>query len=672
MRPLLLLIDLQNDFLAAPGLEPSRGEILRGASRLLCGFRSLGLPVAHVLTTVHRDRDDRMPHWKSRGKWACVEGTPGHEPPDPVRPADAEAVLSKRFFSAFSSPALEPLLASRDSDAVILAGVHLHGCVRATAIDAYARGLDVWIAEDAIGSDDPLHAAVTRRYLGDRAARFAPSEAILASLAGSDLGAPGGPPPRRLPSAVVAGIPREGGDPDGDLRPHASPREARRLLFSVPRAGAAEALAAATAAREALAAWQDTAVSERGAILVRTAGALELRADGLAHKLAEEIGKPVSLAAAEARRAAELLRRAARDEPSPPGGPGASWRRRPLGVVAAVTPWNNPLAIPAGKIAAALFHGNAIVWKPAPAATSIALDLLDALREGGVPDGLVDLVAGDGATAAALLDCEEIDAVTWTGSSASGWAAQAACARRRIPLQAELAGNNAAIVWDGADVDASARAIAGGAFSFAGQRCTANRRAIVAERLFATFRERVLEAAAASRWGDPLEPGIEVGPLLTREARARVAAAVDRAGEDAEEIVAPLRGSDLAARLERTGHYHPPTVVVAPAPDAEIVREETFGPVLVVQRAREFEEALALAEGVPQGLVASLFGGRAEERRRFSERVRAGVLKWEETTCDVDAVLPFGGWKHSGLGPPERGDGDREFFTRAQALYGEP
>ncbi len=669
MKPLLLLVDLQNDFLSAPALEPAGPEIVRRAARLLSGARARSVPVVHAVTAVNPERDDRMPHWKALGRWKCVAGTPGQAAPEPLRPEGGEAVVRKTFFSGFSSGDLDRALAEARVDTLVVAGVHLHGCVRATVLDAYQRGFAVWIAEDAVGSDDPLHAAVTRRYLEERAARFAPVEELLARLSEGAPAARQERPPA-LAAAVIAGRElRREGLPAID---HRSPREAARTLFTVPQAGRSEAAEAAAAARSAREGWEPVPPEERSRILARLAGRIEEEAEPLARDLAVEVGKPVAQARAEVRRAAALVRAAGAARAAEPASCGteSAWRRVPLGVVAAVTPWNNPLAIPLGKIAPAVAHGNAVVWKPAPAATLAAVRVLELMRQAGVPAGLVNLVAGDHRTAAAVMSDSGVDAVSLSGSSLAGWAAQEICARRRIPLQAELGGNNASVVWEGADLDKAADLVARGAFCFAGQRCTANRRAIVEERLFEPFFQRLTSATAGLRWGDPLDPSTDVGPLISQDARDRVEAAVARAAPEAERVVSPHARDAASCALRMVGAYYPPTILAGGHPDGEIVQEETFGPVLVVQRARDFEHALSLVNGVRQGLVASLFAGPGPWRGRFRKAARAGVLKWNAATADADAAAPFGGWKASGLGPAEHGPGNAEFYTRIQAIYG--
>jgi acyl-CoA reductase-like NAD-dependent aldehyde dehydrogenase/nicotinamidase-related amidase len=623
MKPALLLIDLQQDYLDAPGIVPSAGQIIERASALLGGCRAAGIPIIHVWTTVSRSADDRMPHWKRAGRWQCVEDTAGHQPPAALAPRPSEHIVHKQFFSAFSSDALNEVLAKLGATTLLVAGVHLHACVRATVLDAYESGFEVLVAHEATASDDPVHAAITRRYLETRAARFLSVAELLELLAGQE------------PRVALA-------------------------------KAATESIAEVTSrARAAWVHWNVSEPTNRRHVLLRWAACLEKKSTVLAEQMAREIRKPIFYGRLEAERTPELVRCIAQNEPEPFAETAARFRRCTVGVIAVITPWNNPVLIPLGKIAAAVFYGNAVVWKPAPAAIGIAKFIMDLLRQAGCPENIVNLIEGDRDSAMALMSDAYVDAVTLTGGEAAGSAAQEICARRHIPFQAELGGNNAALVWNDADLELAAARIAEGAFGQAGQRCTANRRVIVHGDCCDHFLALLEKFTSALPCGDPLNPRTRVGPLISVPQRQRVAGFIARAAADGVRIILPHR----SCNMDEESAFHPPTIVCCDDPKHEIVQEETFGPVLVVQRAENWEQAIQLCNGVRQGLVAALFTRSSELQQRFLNEAQAGVLKINQATADVAVHLPFGGWKSSGAGPPEHGIADREFYTRLQAVY---
>jgi len=263
MKPALLLVDLQNDYLCAERLEPAAGEIVARAAALLDLWRRAGAPVVHVWTTVSREADRRMPHWVRAERWICVEGTEGHATPLALRRHAAERVVHKTFFSGFGTGELERLLRTAGCDAVVIAGVHEHGCVRATALDAYQAGFAVWIAEDAIGSDDPLHAAVTRRYLGARAIRYAPVEAIARSLRPAST-----PSASRRIARLASWIGGREAPGDRDaLLVHASPVSGEPV-WEMSEAGPEEVARAARDAARAQASWESAPLATRVAVIV--------------------------------------------------------------------------------------------------------------------------------------------------------------------------------------------------------------------------------------------------------------------------------------------------------------------------------------------------------------------------------------------------------------------
>jgi acyl-CoA reductase-like NAD-dependent aldehyde dehydrogenase len=646
MKPAFLLVDLQGDYLVAAGLQPTAAALVARTTVLLGGGRERRLPVIHIWTTLHRHDDRRLPHWKKSNRWHCVAGTDGHKTPAPLQPIADEIVIRKSGFNGFASGELDDALKKINCDAVILAGIHLHTCVRTIAAESLERGLQVFIAEEAVGSNDPVYAAATRRWLAERGVEFISTHEILSQLDGNP------------PSKLV----------------HRSPCLTEKILFEIPIAGADEICAATLSAQSAWKIWRQTPLSFRSEILEKVAVRLAAAAPELARQMAIEIGKPISHGREEMHRAAanvrDVIRRAAAFEFQSREA-GGMVRHRPVGVIALVSPWNNPVAIPLGKIAPALIYGNTVVWKPAPAATQISEGLLKLLREVGVPAGAVELLTGDHTTAQKLAADENISAATLTSSAQAGFAIHEICARRFLPLQAELSGNNGAIVWDDADLPAAAAQIVWGAFGFAGQRCTANRRVIVSTGQFENFWRELKVAAEKLHWGNPLEESTDIGPVIHMGKCAEQTALIHAArNSGAVHRIELLFEAQAKEAWVKTGSYAQPVMVGCDEANHPLVQEETMSPVLVVQRAENFEQAIQLCNGVRHGLAAALFNSAAALQEKFLTESEAGILKLNTATAGADVSLPFGGWKMSGLGPPEHGKADRLFYTRMQAVYG--
>ena len=630
MTPLLVLVDLQQDYLKSPQLDPAAGSVVDGAAALLAAARAQGVPIAHVWTTVTRDPDNRMAHWKRDGLWQCEAGTEGHAPPASLAPRQGEPIVHK---SGFSTPDIAAIVERLGRDTVVVAGVKTHACVRQLALDAWQAGLTVIVAADAVGSDDPLHAAATRRYFKARGIEFL-SNGELTGLFGQSASKPAQdvPPPR-----------------------------------------VSEPIAAASAAANS---WRDSALAERVELMRRLASVLSQEIEPFAALMAEELGKPLKFGRGEARSVVAMLgalaARSGEASAAAANGAGYAERRRPHGVVAAITPLTNPIYLPIGKIAPAVLYGNAVVWKPAPETRAVSRRLFECLGTAGWPEGLVQLVEGGEREGMAIMAEADVGAVTLTGGSLVGYAAQEICGRRRIPLQAELGGNNAAIVWPDADLEDAARKLAAGAFEMAGQRCTANRRVIVHANVRETFLPMLIDATAALSWGDPSNPKTDIGPMVSVKHRDRVASVVERALKHCAPPSLPLGETPPRGATRHAAPFYPPTILACEDPNREIVQEESFGPVLVVQTARDFPHAMALMNGVRQGLAAALFATAPDIVRAFLDEAEAGILKINQSTAGADVDAPFGGWKSSGLGPPEHGRFDLEFFTRQQTIYGAP
>jgi acyl-CoA reductase-like NAD-dependent aldehyde dehydrogenase/nicotinamidase-related amidase len=643
----LLLVDLQHDFLRRPGLAPDQQTLCQRAATLLDGCRALGLPVAHVHTVIGSDGADRMPHWIADGRLACVEGTEGVEPPAALAPSAGELVARKRFYSGFADAALDAWLRDQAVARLVVAGVYTHGCVRQAVLDAYERGYEVWVADDAVATTEPVHGILSREWLAARAARFRPVDDILRELCGDRC-----PAPRRFV--------------------HRDPCRRDTVLAEVPLGGPAEVRAAADAAAAAHAAWGRMPVAERAQLLHRWAETLTAGAARLTALVVEEVGKPVQAAQEEIARAVAHVRSAAAlldsHGTARPLARDVAVCHRPVGVVGLVLPWNNPVALPVGKIAPALAFGNGVVFKPAPEATRTALAVRDSLAEASAPVDLVHVVLGDHVAAEAMCDDPRVDVVSVTGSVATGRALAARCGARGKPIQAELGGNNAAIVLPDVDLERVVPELLRAAFAFAGQRCTAIRRFVVDATIAPRFEAIARAAIREIVVGDPRDPATLVGPLISERARARVQGVVERARAEGARLVA--KGT-VSANLGH-GSWLAPALLADVDSQRAIAQEETFGPVAVMFETHDLDEAIAVANRVVHGLVLAVCTEDLAARAWVLETARAGIVQLGAGPLGVHPDAPFGGWKASGMGPPEHGEWDAAFFSRVQAVYGAP
>ncbi len=662
----LLLVDLQNDFLEREGLVPDPPSLCARAAKLLGAARRLGIAVVHAHTLTRADGSDRMPHWIRSGTSCCTEGSRGAETPAALAPRAGELVLRKQYFSAFADPRLEAFLRASEARRLIVAGVYLHGCVRSTVLDAYERGYEICVVDDAVGTTDPLHGEITRQYLAERAASFLPLDEVLATLGAVVEPAP--PTPKMLPAAVIAGARR--GSAGRAALIHCNPCRLDEVLAAVPLGSAAEVEEAAGVAEGAGRRWAQRSPAARAELLDCWAEVLESRRDSFADLIVREQGKPrrfaaeeIGRAVAHARIAAELARDPALA--STRLAPGVAAAQRPLGVVGLVTPWNNPLAIPVGKIAPAIGFGNAVVLKPAPQASLLALEILASLEHAGLPPGVVNLVLGDGRAARALCRESRVAAVAATGSVRTGRVLAGLCAASLKPLQAELGGNNATIVLGDADLEAEIGNLMRAAFAFAGQRCTATRRFIVEREIAARFEALAREATESLVNGEADDPATEVGPLISAEARDNAIIAIERGTAAGARL---LTGGRVPRGLQH-GAWLTPALLADVDPRSALAQEETFAPIAVILIAADLDEALDIANGVPQGLVMGALTRDQTKRDHIRAAAAAGIVQLRSGPLAVHPRAPFSGWKASGLGPPEHGVWDAAFYTRTQAVY---
>ncbi|WP_431927883.1 aldehyde dehydrogenase family protein [Nonomuraea jabiensis] len=458
---------------------------------------------------------------------------------------------------------------------------------------------------------------------------------------------------------------------DGEEFADTNPARPGEVVARGRFASAAEVERAVAAARAAAPGWAATPHHARAAVLVAAADLVDAAADEWGAELAREEGKTLPEAVAEVRGSARILRYYAGEADRESGEIFASPRpgenvlvvRKPIGVAGLITPFNFPIAIPAWKIAPALSYGNTVVWKPSSLVPLLAYRLAQALTSAGLPDGVLNLVYGEAEAGSAIVDHPGVDAISFTGSTAVGRAVIARCGELGKPVQTEMGGKNASVVLADADLDHAAEQVCLGAFRSTGQKCTATSRLIVASPVADELLERVAERAARLVVGDPLSPGVEMGPLVSPAARDRVTSGVARA---VDEGAKPLAGT---SPYDGEGWFVPPTVLDLPGTGVDFWRTELFGPVVGVVRASGTEEALELANLSDHGLSAAIFTRDLGVALQAVDRLDVGVLHINSESAGTFPYVPFGGVKQSGFGPKEQGRAAREFFTHTMTVY---
>ena len=462
----------------------------------------------------------------------------------------------------------------------------------------------------------------------------------------------------------------------GPFHDDINPSDRSDVVAQVPAGSPDEAAKAATAAAEALPGWKSRTGPQRAEALGRWAEAIFARREELATAMTREVGKPISESRGEVARCSAILRYYAGEAvrsvgdviPAQSAGAMQFTLREPLGVVALITPWNFPLAIPLWKAAPALAFGNTVVMKPAEASSRTASLLAETALAAEISAGAFNVVLGSGSVVGkAILENEAVRAVSFTGSGAVGAQVAATAARRNIRFQTEMGGKNVVIVAEDADLDLAAVLTASGAMRFAGQKCTATSRAVVARNVEDAFHARLREKIAALPLGPVEDPAAAVGPLIDETARASVRAALDR--EQNERIWGGILPADDRFRK---GFYAAPAIVRGPDPDSEIAREELFGPVIATFPVSELDEAIAIANRTRYGLSASIFTKNLNTAFRFIRGIEAGLVRVNGDTTGVDPHAPFGGMKGSSSGSREQGPAAREFYTEIKTVQIQP
>jgi acyl-CoA reductase-like NAD-dependent aldehyde dehydrogenase len=437
----------------------------------------------------------------------------------------------------------------------------------------------------------------------------------------------------------------------GEILDVVDPGTGRRLV-SLVSASPAEVAAAVERARRAHddGRWSEVDADRRERVLMHLAALLERDREMLTTIEAIDTGKPRTQAVDDIDEAIAVLRyyagwctKITGDTIAAPRRFAASTLRGPVGVCAAITPWNYPLPILVYKLAPALAFGNAFVAKPSELAPLSAIHLAEICEEAGIPEGIVSVVIGAGETGAALVADPRVDKIAFTGSTRTGQAIMTSAARRPTPVTLELGGKSPHLVFAGADLDAAADAVAGGIWTNAGQVCVAGSRLLVEESVHDEFVTELVERTRRMVVGHALEPAADIGPMITDVQRSRAATLIAGAVADGARIATGGRP------IERPGFFLEPTVIVDVPTEATISQHEVFGPVLVVDTFRTEAEAIAKANGTEYGLAAGVWTSHGAQAQRMARALRAGTV-WINTYGVFHPTLPFGGTKASGFG----------------------
>ncbi len=453
-----------------------------------------------------------------------------------------------------------------------------------------------------------------------------------------------------------------------------NPSDLSDVIGEYARADKAQADTAIAAARAAFPAWSMSSIQDRANLLDAIGNAILARKDELGRLLSREEGKTLPEGVGEVVRAGQIfkffggeaLRLAGEKIQSVRPGIDVEITREPVGVIGIITPWNFPIAIPAWKIAPALCYGNCVVFKPAELVPGSAWALADIIVKAGLPAGVFNLVMGKGSVVGeTMINDPRVDAISFTGSVATGRAIAAKAIARMAKIQLEMGGKNPLVVLDDADLGVAVNVAVNGAFFSTGQRCTASSRLIVGTNIHDRFVAALSERLATLKIDDALTPGTDIGPVVDE---TQLKQNLDYIGIGQREGAKLVYGGEVLKRAKQ-GHYLAPALLTGATNAMRSSREEIFGPVASVIRVKDYDEALAIANDTDFGLSAGIVTTSLKHASHFKRQSQAGMIMVNLPTAGVDYHVPFGGRKGSSYGPREQGRYAREFFTVVKTAY---
>jgi aldehyde dehydrogenase (NAD+) len=455
-----------------------------------------------------------------------------------------------------------------------------------------------------------------------------------------------------------------------------NPARPAEVIAEFPVAGVDDVDAAVARAATAQRDWSTIPVPARAEVVAACGQVLLPRKDDLARLVAREAGKVLVEAGGDVQEAIDMAAyiagqgRNAWGETHPcelPDKIGFT-TRQPVGVVGMITPWNFPVAIPSWKIFPALLAGNGVVIKPSEHAPACCEAFVDACRDAGVPDGLVNVVHGFGEVGAALVEHPGVRAISFTGSVPTGRrVASAAMTNGPKLVSLELGGKNAMVVMPDADLDLVTEGTLFGAFGTSGQRCTSTSRLVVHRDVAGELVDAIVERAQKLVLGDPTKPATDVGPVIDRASCERIHAMVRAAVDEGATVATGGRPVDVDGC--DGGAFYEPTVLRGVERTHRIAREEVFGPVLSVLEIDSFDDAIDVVNESEYGLSAAIYTRDVNLAMRAVHRIDTGIVYVNAPTIGAEIHLPFGGTKHTGNGFREAGKRGLEQFSEVKSVY---
>jgi aldehyde dehydrogenase (NAD+) len=429
------------------------------------------------------------------------------------------------------------------------------------------------------------------------------------------------------------------------------------------------------AAERAFPKWRKCPPPKRAEILLKASVILRERKQDLAETVTKEMGKVIAEGKGDVQEGIDFFEYISGEGRRMFGETTTSELqskfcmtvRQPIGIVGCITPWNFPMAIPCWKLGAILMAGNAAVFKPATLTPLCLVKLVEVFEAAGLPAGVLNLVPGPADTVGTeILENPKVNVISFTGGVETGKEIYTRAAKQLKRVGLELGGKNPLIVMDDANLDLAVDGVLFAAFGTAGQRCTATSRLIIHEKVYAATMEKLLAPTKALKLGNPLDPKIDVGPVASEQQEKNILAYIKIGLDEGAKLT--CGGKKLTGGEYDRGFFIQPTIFEAKH-GMRITKEEIFGPVLSVMKAKDYDEAVHIANDVEYGLSSSIYTRNVNLAFRAVEDLQAGITYINAPTIGAEVHLPFGGVKHTGNGAREAGTSAIEEFTEIKTVY---